>query len=384
MKSLMNDVFPNKTPSWINSVEKLLIQKKKDEAIKVLNNVIENDLPLFQEYLPLMDDERRLAWLFKIDLLCEWKQWFEALAWTCLECETNPQNVSAKTRKTFLIQKVNQSRYDQETLDRNIHNDRIDWQDLVGMRAIKLILERDVIKPLLYPKLFKKYRIPPPNGVLFHGPPGCGKTFIARKISDIMNYTYFEMKPSDFGSIYIHGSQLKIKETFITAKEKSPSLIFIDEIDAMVPNRLGTNVNHSYKAEVGEILNQLDECGKSNILVIGATNFIENIDQAVIRPGRFDTKIFIGPPDLEARLQMFKHLMNGIPVNKINWGKVAEKLQSYTASDIKEVTSKAKKLAASEDRPINMNDIDDAINRTPPSLIELKNKKETIGFKTSK
>ena len=128
---------------------------------------------------------------------------------------------------------------------------------------------------------------------------------IARKLADHMDFYFLEIKPSDLASIYVHGGQKLIGEMFDEAEENAPSILFVDELDALTPRREGDSVGHHYKAEVNEFLVQLNECSKKGILVVGATNFVSNIDQAVQRPGRLDKKIFIGPPDFESRNDLF-------------------------------------------------------------------------------
>ena len=100
------------------------------------------------------------------------------------------------------------------------------------------------------------------NGVLFYGPPGCGKTYIARALASRLNYTFYDVAPSDLASPYVHGTQGKIGELFGKATEAAPSLIFFDELDAQIPNRSGYEVGHHYSAEVNEFLVQLNECAK--------------------------------------------------------------------------------------------------------------------------
>src|SRR5690606_26038595 len=110
-------------------------------------------------------------------------------------------------------------------------------EKVAGMSDLKNQLDVDVIQPLKQIEKYQKYRVEPLNGILLYGPPGCGKTFIAQCLAEEIGYSYFEIKPSDLASTYIHGTQEKIAKLFKGAEEKKPSLIFIDEIDAVLPNR---------------------------------------------------------------------------------------------------------------------------------------------------
>ncbi len=353
----------------MSEVSRWLIKGQKARALRVLDDVMAEDLPLFRDIDPSADEERRLAWLYRIELLREWGRWFEALAWTCLECEMHPENVAAQAIKEHLKTIVNlkpssrQSLVQKATMKLTRH-----WHGVAGMREIKAILERDVILPLEQPELYARYKIDLPNGVLFYGPPGCGKTFIARKLADFLRFNFIEIKPSDLASIYVHGGQEKIGELFKNARENAPSLLFFDELDALVPNRGGHSVGHHYMAEVNEFLVQLNECRKSNLLVIGATNLIDNVDPAVRRPGRLDKKIFIGPPDLEARVELLQLYMEGRPTGRIDWLHLAEESDLYTSAEISELVNEAARIALTERRDIETKDFHLAMKVVTPSL----------------
>lgn len=352
------------------NVEYYLALGKKAKALKALDRVIEeDDMPLFRSNAEYQED-RRIAWLYRIDLLREWGRFSEALAWTCLECELNPENVAAQALKERIKRMLNLGnnylKYPLHSSSRK-PNEGL-WKGVAGMREIKVIIERDVLLPLQEPELYQRYRVSLPNGILFYGPPGCGKTFIARKLADILKFEFIEIKPSDLASIYVHGGQEKIGALFEEARKKAPTLIFFDELDALVPNRGDNFVGHHYSAEVNEFLSQLNECWKSRILVIGATNLLNKIDPAIRRPGRMDKKVFIGPPDLEARIELLKLYMENRPQETIDMLKMAESCDLYTSAELEQVINEAAKFALEERRAINETDILRAIKDTPRSL----------------
>jgi transitional endoplasmic reticulum ATPase len=130
------------------------------------------------------------------------------------------------------------------------------FDEIAGMHALKEMLYHDVILPLQDKELYEQYQVSIPNGLLLYGPPGCGKTFIAQKFAKEVGYTYIELKPSDIASIYVHGTQEKIREVFTKAEQDAPTLLFIDEVDAVMPNR-EDNLGHSYASEVNEFLVQM-------------------------------------------------------------------------------------------------------------------------------
>ena len=134
----------------------------------------------------------------------------------------------------------------------------------------------------------KKYGIQPLNGILLYGPAGCGKTYIAKNLAEELGFYYIEIKPSDLDSTYIHGTQEKIGKLFQKAEANAPTLIFIDEVDAILPKRDLDNLNPHYAAEVNEFLAQMTDCMSRRIFIIAATNRPNAIDPALRRFGRFD------------------------------------------------------------------------------------------------
>lgn len=356
--------------SWVERVEYYAARGRKEQALKLLGHIVETDLPLFAS-IPEFQEDKRIAWLYRINLLRDWGYLYEALAWTCLECEMNPSNVTSQAMKERLKRSLNFSvkkgNFDDKDSPNPPQKDTM-WSGIAGMREIKIMLERDVILPFQEPELYQKYKVNLPNGILFYGPPGCGKTFIARKLAEIIKFHFMDIKPSDLASIYVHGGQEKIGALFKEAREKAPTLIFFDELDALVPNRGENSLGHHYAAEVNEFLVQLNESWKSKVLVIGATNILSKVDPAVRRPGRMDKKVFIGPPDLEAKIELLKLYMQDRPQEKINWLKIAGACPFYTAAEIENVVNEAARIALFERRPILEDDILKALMDNQPSL----------------
>ncbi len=380
------EINPNKTkyPStgWMRKVERYLASGQKSKAIQVLDRAVNAHLPLFVDD-PAIHEDSRMAWMYKIELLREWGKQTEALAWTCLECELNPGNITAQALKEKL-KKLIKFRMSNDKQSKNVHLNRdleSLWSDVAGMREIKTIIERDVILPIQEPELYKQYGIRLPRGILFYGPPGCGKTHIARSLGKILAFNFIEVKPSDLASTYVHGTQQKIEQLFAVAKSNAPTLIFLDELDALVPNR-NEDLYHAYSMEVNEFLVQLNECWKSKILILGATNNLKKIDPAVLRPGRIDKKIFIGPPDLEARVEILKFFMKDRLQDFINWVEIAEEAEFYTSAELEYIVEEAAKIALQRNRQIVGNDFSLAIKSNPPSLNENKidSMKQPIGF----
>lgn len=368
---------------WMNKVQYYIAKGNIFQALRLLDRAVEYDAPLFMDD-PAIHEDRHLAWLFRIDLLRDIGKLYEALAWTCLECEMNPQNHAAQVLKEMLKESLHlQNKQSDKTIkDSPNEIDSGIWHGVAGMRGVKAILERDIILPLRDREMARRFKVRLPRGVLFYGPPGCGKTHIARKLADILKFSFFEIKPSDLASIYVHGGQQKIGTLFDEAKKKAPSLIFLDECEAFLPSRQGSGVGYHYGSEVNEFLAQLNDCWKSKILIVAATNLIENLDPAVLRPGRMDIHIFIGPPDLEARVELIRQFMQDRPQEELSFPDLAEKSEHYTIAELELVIEEAAKKAFQDRQPITTEDILAAMHGIPPRLNskQIEALRKRIGF----
>ena len=333
--------------------------------MRYLDKLIERDYPLFREAWGTLT-ERRMIWLCRIDLLRERGRIAEALAWTCLECEMNPDDIAAQALKERLKRRLNLTA-DAERRSANTPRQADGWQGVAGMRELRAILDRDLVLPLQEPELFRKYRVGVPNGVLLYGPPGCGKTFIARALAKRVGYDFIEVTPSTLASEYVHGTQKMIGELFADAAKRAPVLLFFDEFDAMAPDRSGLGVGHHYSTEVNEFLVQFNECAKRGICVVGATNYLKKIDPAVRRPGRLDKHFFVGPPDLEARLEAMRLYMKDRPQKSIDWITVADAAEDYSFAELEHVVNESARRALADRRDIVTADLLESVRCNPPS-----------------
>ena len=218
---------------------------------------------------------------------------------------------------------------------------------VAGMEDLKAQLIQDVIYPLTQKDKFEKFKLSIPNGILLYGPPGCGKTFIVRKLAEELNFSYFEVKHSDVTTPYIHGGVGKIAAVFKEAQRHAPAIVFIDELEGMVPERSGLDGTQSYKLEeVNEFLTHLNDAGKNGILVVGATNQPDLIDRAILRSGRLDKKIYVMPPDFDARKHLFKMYLADRPLENIDYDTLAGQTVNYSCSDIEFICNDAARIAA--------------------------------------
>jgi len=384
-KSVMREVLLWELKNVVSSTEttqpripaqigSLVARNRRSQAMRVLDRIIGSDYGLFREDSQILGD-RQAALQLKIDLLIEWGRFGEALAWLCLETELNPANVHAQALKTHLKRALHIDDFEtarqggSRAATRSTQRRGIMWDGVAGMRELKLTLETDIIMPFLEPDVYRQYRVTLPNGVLFYGPPGCGKTFIARKLAAMLQHNFIEFKPSDLASIYVHGTQEKIGAVFKQAQASAPALLFFDEIDAFVPRRADGLYQH-YSAEVNEFLAQLNDCSKRSILVIGATNYVNRVDEAVRRPGRFDKKIYVGPPDIEARIEAMRLYLRDRPQADIDLYALLVDKELYSFADLELIANEAARDALQSRVPIGRNHLEAAFARIPASVTQ--------------
>lgn len=212
------------------------------------------------------------------------------------------------------------------------------FKAVAGMEDIKKKLRRDFVEIVSHQELAKEFGIMPSN-MLFYGPPGSGKTYISTKLSEECGLAFCSVKPSDLGSIWLHGSQGLIKELFQKAEAKAKQnkkgcILLIDEIDAICGDRSTTGNEHQAD-EVAEWLTQLNDCVDKNVFVIGTTNRLDAIDPAVLRHGRIDSIMYVGLPDEECRKQLFEIELSKRPHEAdIDMKELARITDGYTSSDI--------------------------------------------------
>jgi transitional endoplasmic reticulum ATPase len=240
---------------------------------------------------------------------------------------------------------------------------------IAGMKELKEQLQLDVIDALHNPEEYAKYGVTIPNGMLLYGPPGCGKTFFAKHFAEEVGFNFMLATPSTLKSSYINRTQENIAKMFEEAEKNAPTIIFIDEINELLPNR-DSDAHEMAKSAVNEMLAQMDRTGEKGIFVIGATNYPDMIDPAMLRAGRLDKKFLLPPPDFEARKEIFEMTLKNRPLDfGIDYEKLATLTENYISADITDlIVPDAARLALKIKSRITMKMLEDVINNTSPSV----------------
>ncbi len=247
------------------------------------------------------------------------------------------------------------------------------FDDVGGMESLKRLLKTKIIDIIKNPEKAKKYGVQVPNGMLLYGPPGCGKTYIAKKFAEEAGYNFFFVKASDVSSIFVSGGEQKIGELFSEAENNAPAIICFDEIDAIMPTRKGggDSGSDSLNSRVNEYLAQINNCSERGIFVIGTTNRHNLIDPAVLRTGRLDFKIEVKLPDYEARKKVLEvHLQNKFKEDNIDYSKLSKITEGFTSSDLEFIVRESSTKSYHDETKISTELIEGVIQNSDevPSL----------------
>lgn len=239
---------------------------------------------------------------------------------------------------------------------------------IAGMQELKDQMQIEVIDALNSPEEYAKYGLTIPNGMLVYGPPGCGKTFFAKHFAEEVGFNFMLIKPSSLKSRFVNATQENIAKMFKDAEENAPTIIFIDEMNELVPNR-DSDVHEMARSAVNEMLAQMDRTGEKGIFIIGATNYPDMIDPAILRAGRLDKKYYIGPPDFEARRLMFELYLKSRPYDfGLDYDRLAKLTEGYVSSDIEMIVNDSSRIALRQKSKITMAILEEVISKTKPSL----------------
>jgi len=257
---------------------------------------------------------------------------------------------------------------------------KVKWTDVGGLAAVKQSLIEAVDWPLKNPKVFERMGIRPPKGVLLYGPPGCGKTMLAKAVANESGANFIYVKASELLSMWVGESEKHVRDIFRRAKQVAPAIIFFDEIDALTPKRGAGAGSDSHVTErvVSQMLAEMSGLEEmKDVIVLAATNRPDMLDTALLRPGRFDRHILVPTPDRGARFEIFKIHAGGMPVDGVSLEDLADKTDGYSGADIEAVCREAALHALRKDiesDKVTKRDFDKALEDVKSSVDETMNK----------
>jgi transitional endoplasmic reticulum ATPase len=250
----------------------------------------------------------------------------------------------------------------------------VHWDDIGGLEEMKQELKEAVEWPIKSPEIFERLGIKPPKGILLYGPPGCGKTLLARAVATESEANFITIKGPEVFSKWVGESEKAIREVFRKARMAAPSVIFFDEMDSLVPRRgLGFGDSGVSERVISQLLTEMDGIvALEDIVVIAATNRPDIVDPAVLRPGRFDRLIYVPEPDEKSKLQIFKIYTKNMPLAKdISLSQLVAMAKNYSGADIEALCREAGMHALRRDvnaKEVTMINFQEAIKSLGPSI----------------
>ncbi len=251
------------------------------------------------------------------------------------------------------------------------------FSDVGGMEKVKDEISMKIIQPLTNPDLYKAFGKKAGGGILLYGPPGCGKTYIAKATAGEINAKFISIGLHDILDMWIGNSEKNLHDIFEIARQNAPCVLFFDEVDAMGASR--TDLRQSAMRHViNQFLAEMDGVTSNNegVLILAATNAPWSVDPAFRRPGRFDRVIFVQPPDLKARMDILQSKLNGKPLGEIDFEKVCRLMNEYSGADINAVVDIAienklrDSMASGKLEPLGTKDLLNSVKQHKPTTVE--------------
>lgn len=264
---------------------------------------------------------------------------------------------------------------DEDSCDRSlIEFSAIKFADVGGMDVVKEQIRMKIIHPLMHPETFKAYGKKVGGGILMYGPPGCGKTHLARAVAGEINAGFISVGLHQVLDMWIGSSERNLHEIFETARLSKPCVLFFDEVDALAASRMDMR-QAAGRHIINQFLNELDgiESDNEGVLILAATNAPWHVDPAFRRPGRFDRIIFVPPPDAAARAAILRILVKGKPIDNIDFDHIGKKTDKLSGADLLALVDDAveRKIAdAMKDgipKPITTRDLERSLKEIKPS-----------------
>lgn len=264
----------------------------------------------------------------------------------------------------------------------DVEQPQITFADVGGLDDLKEKIRLRVLHPLKRPDLYKAFGKKVGGGILMYGPPGCGKTFLARATAGEAGVRFLAVGIDDVLDMWFGQSEKKLHALFQTARQQAPTILFFDEVDALGGRRSASR-HDSYRMLVAQFLADMDGVGstggeskKDGVLVMGATNAPWDVDPAFRRPGRFSDILFVPPPDLRARVEILKLKLKGKPTREVDVAELGRVTELYSGADLEQIVESATEVALEQSmksgavRPLTTADLLAAQKRVRPSTLE--------------
>jgi len=261
-----------------------------------------------------------------------------------------------------------------------VQTPNVTWDDVGGLESLKEELREAIEWPIKHKEAFEYVDVQTPKGILLYGPPGTGKTLIAKAVAKMTESNFISIKGPELLSKWVGESEKGVREIFRKARQAAPCIVFLDEVDALIPRRGDGSDSHVTQNVVSQILTEIDGLEElHNVLIIGATNRIDIIDPAILRPGRFDRIIEVPLPDSKGRENIFKIHTKKKPLAKdVDLGKLVESTVGFSGAEIAAIANRAgitalKRYVSGElhsvkEIEITQKDLMDAIEKVKPKL----------------
>jgi transitional endoplasmic reticulum ATPase len=233
-----------------------------------------------------------------------------------------------------------------------VETPNVRWEDIGGLEEVKQELQEMVQYPVEHPEQFERFGMNPSRGVLFYGPPGCGKTLLAKAVANECQANFISVKGPELLTMWFGESEANVRDVFEKARAAAPCVLFFDELDSIGSQRGGSHGDGGGAADrvINQLLTEIDGMNsKKNVFVIGATNRPDIIDPALMRPGRLDQLLYIPMPDYESRLSILRAVLRKSPVSpEVDLAYLATQTDRFTGADLTEICQRAAKLAIRE------------------------------------